>query len=366
MALSWVIAGGGTGGHVTPALALGEQIVRRGDAVVFVGSEQGLESRLVPDAGFELVALPSKQVMGRSLVGRVAGVAGILAQVGRARAVLRERRADVVVSVGGFAAMPSALAAAVTRTPLALIEPNAIPGRVNRLTARFARRVFLGFEAARSRIGGDAARVVHTGVPLRRRLVEAFSTAPPRKTPESPLGVLVFGGSQGARQINEAMMELAGGLAERAVRVFHQSGAADRDRVAAAYAAAGVDAEVVAFEPDMPGRYAWADVAICRAGALTVTELAMAGLPALLVPYPFAADDHQAANAAALADVGAGRCIPSRPFDVHALETALFGLLDRPDQLAPMSEAARGLARPDAAARVVEACIEMLGAEGAR
>lgn len=369
MALSWVVAGGGTGGHVTPALALGEEIIARGDAVVFVGSEQGLESRLVPDAGFELIALPSQQVMGRSLLGRVAGAVGILAQVGRARRVLRERHADLVVSVGGFAAMPAALAAVLTRTPLALIEPNAIPGRVNRLTARFARRVFLGFEAARARLGGDPARILHTGVPLRRGLVEAFATAPPRKTagsPLSPLRLLVFGGSQGARQLNEAMMELAAKLADRPVQIFHQTGEADRDRVAAAYAAAGVDAEVVAFERDMPGRYAWADLAICRAGALTVTELAMTGLPGLLVPYPYAADDHQAANAAALADVGAGHCIPSRPLDVHELESALFELIERPDRLTPMSEAARSLARPEAAARVVEACVALFGGKVAR
>lgn len=364
MALSWVVAGGGTGGHVTPALALGEEIVRRGDRVVFVGSEQGLESRLVPDAGFELVALPSQQVMGRSLVGRLRGALGILGQVGRARAALRAADADIVVSVGGFAAMPAALAARWSGRPLALVEPNAIPGRVNRLTARFARRIFVGFEAATDRLGHAGDRVDHSGIPLRRALVDAFADAPPRKTPGSPLNVLVFGGSQGARQINEAMMELAPTLAGRPIALFHQTGEADRDRVAAAYREADVPAEVVAFERDMPSRYAWADVAVCRAGALTVAELAMAGLPALLIPYPYAADDHQAANAKALADIGAGVCLPSQPFDVHELETALFALVDAPDRLAPMSEAASTLARPGAAAYVVERCAALL--EGGR
>lgn len=365
MALSWVIAGGGTGGHVTVALALGEEIARRGDRVVFVGTEQGLEARLVPEAGFELVTLASRQVMGRSALGRLAGIAGILGQVGPARRVLRDHAADVVVSVGGFAAMPAAVAAVLSRRPLTLVEPNAIPGRVNRLTARFARRVFLGFEAAAQRIGSDSARTLHTGIPLRRGLIEAFERAPARKAPEPPLHLLVFGGSQGAKQINEAMMELASSLAGRAVRVFHQTGETDRDRVAAAYAKAGALATVVAFERDMPGRYAWADLAVCRAGALTVAELAMAGLPALLIPYPHAADDHQAANARALAEAGAGRCIGSRPLDVPALEAALFELIDHPDRLAPMSEAARRLARPEAAARVVEACVALLE-EGAR
>jgi UDP-N-acetylglucosamine--N-acetylmuramyl-(pentapeptide) pyrophosphoryl-undecaprenol N-acetylglucosamine transferase len=366
MALSWIVAGGGTGGHVTPALALGEQIALRGDRVLFVGSEQGLEAKLVPEAGFELITLSSRQVMGRSLIGRVAGLTTTLLQVGRARRVLREHAADIVVSVGGFAAVPAALAAVLTRTRLALVEPNAIPGRVNRLTARFASHVFLGFEAARSRLGGRPDHVVYTGVPLRAALVAAFDEAPPRKDPRTPLHLLVFGGSQGARQINEAMMELAESLARKPVRIFHQAGTADRDRVAAAYAAAGVDATVVDFERDMPSRYAWADLALCRAGALTVSELAMAALPSLLVPYPFAADDHQAANAAALAEVGAARCIPSRPFDVHELETALCELIDRPDQLAPMSEAASRLAHRDAAARIVDVCATALTARSPR
>ncbi len=366
MALSWIVAGGGTGGHVTPALALGEQIARRGDRVLFIGSERGLEAKLVPDAGFELVSLASRQVMGRNLLGRVAGLTGTLLEVGHARRLLRERRADIVVSVGGFAAVPAAVAAVLTRTRLALVEPNAIPGRVNRMTARFASHVFLGFEAARNRIRSRPDRVVHSGVPLRAALVAAFDQAPPRKSPGSPLHLLVFGGSQGARQINEAMMELAGRLARRSIRIFHQTGTADRERVTAAYAAAGVDATVVDFERDMPSRYAWADFALCRAGALTVSELAMAGLPSLLVPYPHAADDHQSANAKALADAGAARCIPSRPFDIRALESALDDLIDHPDELASMSQAARRLARPDAAARIIEICAAALENRGSR
>jgi UDP-N-acetylglucosamine--N-acetylmuramyl-(pentapeptide) pyrophosphoryl-undecaprenol N-acetylglucosamine transferase len=363
VALSFVIAGGGTGGHVTPALALGEALVARGHRVRFIGSEQGLESRLVPAAGFELIALPSQQVMGRSWLGRVRGALGILRQVGRARAALRECEADLVFSVGGFAAMPAALAAILTRRPLALLEPNAIPGRVNRLTARFARLVFVAFAPAAQRLGGGR-HVVHSGIPLRAALVEAFAKAPARGAPHTPLHLLVFGGSQGARQLNEAMMELAPRLAGQPVQIFHQTGEDDRPRVEAAYQAAGVPAEVVAFEPDMPGRYAWADLALCRAGALTVAELAMSGLPALLVPYPFAADDHQAANARELAEAGAGRCLSSRPLDQKVLEESLTELAAQPALLSEMSAAARGLARPEAAAEIVDACVSLLGEAG--
>lgn len=362
MALSWVVAGGGTGGHVTPALALAEQIARRGDRLLVVGSQRGLEARLVPAAGFELLALPSQQVMGRSLMGRMRGVLGVLQPLRRARAALREVRADVVVSVGGYAAMPAALAAILSRTPLALVEPNAIPGRVNRLTARFASRVFVGFDEAASRLARHAgdARVQRTGIPVRSALVAAFRDAPPRKPPGLPIHLLVFGGSQGARQINEAMLAILPRLAPERVEIFHQTGELDFERVEKAYAATSLRAQVVRFEPDMPSRYRWADLAVCRAGALTVAELALAGLPALLVPLPSAADDHQTANARALAEAGAARCLGARPLDPDALLREIEAASARPEELARMSAAAAGLARPDAARCVVEECARML------
>ncbi len=237
MALSWVIAGGGTGGHVTPALALGEAARAAGDRVVFVGSERGLEKRLVPEAGFELVALPSQQVMGRSVLGRVKGVLNILGQVGAARRVLRDARADLVVSVGGYAAMPAVLAAATTRTPLFLVEPNALPGRVNRFSARFARRVFVAFEAARDRMarGEGDERIEVAGIPLRERLIDAFADSQERKPEVPPLHLLIFGGSQGARQINQAVMRLLPEIEQLPIEVFHQAGQLDFDDVTQAY-----------------------------------------------------------------------------------------------------------------------------------
>jgi UDP-N-acetylglucosamine--N-acetylmuramyl-(pentapeptide) pyrophosphoryl-undecaprenol N-acetylglucosamine transferase len=365
MTRRWVIAGGGTGGHVTPALALGEAIAERGDRVLFVGSAHGLETRLVPQAGFELVALPSRQVMGRGPAGRVRGVAAILGSVARARRAIARLGADVVIAVGGYAAMPAVLAAAWGRTPLALLEPNAIPGRVNRIGARFARRVFTAFDETlpllRPRRGG---RALCTGVPLRRALVEAFSSTPERGEPAPPFHLLVFGGSQGARQLNEAMGEAAAELARRfpdgALEVFHQSGEADRERVAEAYAKAGLPAQVVAFEPDMPARYRWAHLAVCRAGALTVAELALAGLPALLVPYPYAADEHQAANARGLEHAGAARALDAKALRGAHLVSAASELFADPPALAAMSRAARGQARPEAAAHILEECAAML------
>jgi UDP-N-acetylglucosamine--N-acetylmuramyl-(pentapeptide) pyrophosphoryl-undecaprenol N-acetylglucosamine transferase len=362
---SWVIAGGGTGGHVTLALALGEEIARRGERVLFIGTDRGFEAKWVPEAGFELVTLPARQVMGRSLVGRALGVLSLVWAAGPALRELSRVRADAVISVGGYAAMPAILAAWLRRTPIALLEPNAIPGRVNKLAARFARDIFVGLEATRRHLGAAAERAQCVGIPLRRGLIERFDSATSagtRRKPASPFRLLVFGGSQGARQLNDAMIAALPELARLPLEIFHQTGETDRERVEAAYREAEVSARVVAFEPDMPARYAWADVAVCRSGAITVGELALAGLPAILVPYPFAADDHQAANAAALEEAGAALRVDSRSLDPETIVEALCAWFEQPDRLCAMSEAALGLARPDAAAAVIDACTERLEA----
>ncbi|MBK7950394.1 MAG: undecaprenyldiphospho-muramoylpentapeptide beta-N-acetylglucosaminyltransferase [Deltaproteobacteria bacterium] len=364
MARRWLITGGGTGGHVTPALALGEAIVDRGDEVLFVGSRRGLESRLVPDAGFELRMLPSEQVMGRNLVGRLRGALSILRSVGSALRILWRYSPDAVISVGGYAAMPTALAAWLLRLPLFLVEPNAIPGRVNRLTARFARCVFVGFESARGHLPRKTESLC-LGVPLRRALYRAFAAREPARIPSKPLHVFVFGGSQGARQLNENVPEALAKLAKGSIDVFHQTGETDRAAVASRYAELGIEATVVAFEREMPKRYAWADLAICRAGALTVAELALAGMPALLVPYPFAADDHQSANALALEEIGAARRIAAQPLDVNALAQTIAELVTTPGRLVLMREAATRLARPRAAIDIIESCLDRLDDGGA-
>jgi UDP-N-acetylglucosamine--N-acetylmuramyl-(pentapeptide) pyrophosphoryl-undecaprenol N-acetylglucosamine transferase len=361
---TWVVAGGGTGGHVTPALALAERIASRGDRVVVMGGRRGLETRLVPAAGFELVALPARPVMGRGAAGRLLALPAIAAACASAWSALGRLRAGIVVSVGGYASVPAVVAAAARRLPVALVEPNAVPGRANRAAARLARVCFAGFDATARALAparsGRACRVVVSGIPLRRALVAAFSGAGPRRLPAPPLRLLVFGGSQGAHQINEAMLEIAPRLDPGRIEIFHQTGEADRERVAAAYARAGLRAEVVAFEPEMPRRYQWADLAVCRSGALTVAELAMAGLPALLVPFPHAADDHQLANARALAEAGAARVLESRPLAAAELARALDEAFEKPAELAAMGRAAARIARPDAAERIVEECAALL------
>lgn len=358
----WVIAGGGTGGHVTPALALAEVLAEQGDAVLVIGSAHGLEARLLPAAGFELVALGSRQFMGQGVAGRLRGGLGILAAAARARGELARFSADAVISVGGYAAMPAAMAAVIRRTPLALVEPNALPGRVNRLTARFARRIFLGHAGAARHLSLAAKERVHClGVPLRVGLVRAFTASARTRKPAPPFRVLVFGGSQGAHQINEAVIGALPRLAKSPVEFFHQTGEADLVRVEAAYSESEVRGRAVAFEPDMPARYAWADVAVCRAGALTTAELALAGLPALLVPYPYAADDHQRVNARELERAGASGFLDPASLDGDVLAGALEELFAEPDRLVAMGQAASALARPDAAREIAAECVRMLG-----
>ena len=210
------------------------------------------------------------------------------------------------------------------------------------------------------------APLVLRETPYDPALVEAFGPQGARRVPAPPFRLLVFGGSQGARQINEAMIEAAPSFDAQLLEVFHQTGEADRERVAAAYAAAGLRAEVVAFEPDMPARYRWADLAVCRSGALTVAELTLAALPALFVPYPHAADDHQAANARALADAGAARVLDPRSLTGDRLAAALRDLFAAPAELQSMSAASAKLARPDAAEQIIEDCAALLAAPARR
>ena len=236
--LRWVVAGGGTGGHVTPALALAERIAARGDEVLLLGTERGLERRLVPEAGFELLTLPARQLTGQGLAAQLAAGPALLKACASAWRMLGRRRIDLVISVGGYASVPAVVAAATRRLPIAVVEPNAIPGRANRVAARLATRLFVQFEEAAEALAasGGAGRVRTAGIPLRAALVAAFAAAPPRRVPTPPWRLLVFGGSQGARQLNDAMLEAIPSLAGTPLEIFHQTGEADRERVASAYA----------------------------------------------------------------------------------------------------------------------------------
>ncbi|MCP5056536.1 MAG: undecaprenyldiphospho-muramoylpentapeptide beta-N-acetylglucosaminyltransferase [bacterium] len=362
MTLRWIIAGGGTGGHVMPALALGELLREAGEPVLFVGTERGIETRLVPEAGFELVALDSRPLIGRSLFSRIQAVGALLRATWRARSVLARFGADIVISVGGYASAPAALAAASSGTPMVLVNTDALPGAANRLSARYAKRIFAGFPNSENAFGKLAERVQVTGVPLRRTLRDAFAGASPAQVPEDePRRLFVFGGSQGARQINDALLAMLPELAKRRVRIVHQTGEADRERVAEAYAGAGVDACVIAFEHDMPRRYREAELVVCRAGAISIAELALAGRASLLVPLAHVGGGEQFANARLLEECGAAQVLDSRKPDDATFQRALLDLLDDPAGLRKMGALAAKLGRPEAARSIIVTCREIVG-----
>ncbi len=358
------IAGGGTGGHVTPALALGEVLRERGAELVFVGAERGIEKRLVPDAGFELVLLDARPVIGRGIVERVGALIALARATFAARSLLRARNIQLVISVGGYASVPAALAAALAGVPLVLVNTDAVPGAANRLLARFAARIFAGFVGTLVALpAAAAARATVTGVPLRRALRDKFAdtSSAARVDASRPAHLFVFGGSLGARQINELMLANAQALANAEVEIFHQTGEADRERVAAAYQAAGAHAETVAFERDMPRRYAWADLVVCRAGAISVAELALAGRAALLVPLAHVGGGEQFANARELERAGAARVLESRGLQADTFARALFELLADRAGLAEMGARAAAEAKPNAAEAIAEACLALAG-----
>ena len=354
MALSVVLAGGGTGGHISPALALAQTIRRREpDARVrFIGTEHGLETTQVPAAGFPLDVVPSRQVLGRNPLAAAAALLVTLRGVGRALSLLRSVRPDLVIGVGGYASVPTVAAARLLRIPTVLVEPDALPGRANHLLARFARRVFVQFEAALAEL--PEGRGVLTGLPVREL------PTPSADTGAGELHLLVTGGSQGARSINRAICSALPRLAGAKLRITHQTGPAHLDEVRNAYRAAGVHADVEAFFDELPSLIANADLVLARAGANTCAELCVARTPSLLVPYPHAANDHQTANARELERAGACVMIPDAQLEAR-LGDEILGLVADPERRRRMAEAAAERARPEAADRIWEECVTLIG-----
>jgi UDP-N-acetylglucosamine--N-acetylmuramyl-(pentapeptide) pyrophosphoryl-undecaprenol N-acetylglucosamine transferase len=353
-----VIAGGGTGGHLFPGIALAETLVARGGRVTFVGTAGGIEVRAVPAAGFELRLIPGAQVRGGGWLRAARGMVATARGVARALRLLRELRPDLVVGVGGYASVAMVSAARLRRTPIVLLEQNTVPGVASRTLGRFAGRVCLGFaEAARF---FPPERCVHTGNPVRAAVL-----ATPAGAAAGP-GVLVFGGSQGARHLNDAFLAAAERLGSLlvGVRIRHQTGSSDHERVAAGYARLGLPARVDAFVTDMGGAYAAADLVVARAGAMSCAEITARGLPAILVPYPHAADDHQRHNAEVLVRAGAATMLLDPDLDGERLATALRPLLEDAGLRTRMAAAARTVGRPDAAARVADVCAAQIRAVG--
>jgi UDP-N-acetylglucosamine--N-acetylmuramyl-(pentapeptide) pyrophosphoryl-undecaprenol N-acetylglucosamine transferase len=355
-----VIAGGGTGGHLYPGIAVARELLRRmPDATVtFAGTARGIESRVVPREGFALDPLRSAGLKGTSAAARVRGF-GLLPLSGMdAWRILSRRRPDIVLGVGGYSSGPVVAAAALRGIPTMLLEQNAVPGLTNRLLARVVSAAAVTFESTVSFFG---RRAFVAGNPIRQE----FLTAPsgdhdPHGAPASGAPrVLIFGGSQGAHAINMAMVEAAPRMADGRVAITHQTGERDVETVRDAYRKAGVDARVEPFLYEMDREMRAADLVICRAGATTIAELTAAGKPAVLIPLPTAADDHQRKNAEVLAGAGAADMIEQKDLTGTAIADRITALVSDTGRRERMAAAARGFARPDAARVIVDRVLEL-------
>ncbi len=355
--LSVVVAGGGTGGHLFPGIALAGEFMRRqaNSRILFVGAGRPMEHEALARAGFALRTIAIEGIKGRGLTAKLKAVMKIPGAVWRSATILTEAGADLMIGMGGYAAGPVALAARLKGIPVVLCEQNTVPGITNRILLPLAKRIYISFENTVGRIAASKRRL--TGNPVRQRIREA-SECPVQ--PSDVLTVLVVGGSQGAHAINEAMVA-ASTRVKYPMHIIHQTGSQDCNAVARAYKDAGITAEVQAFFHDMATRYQRADLVICRAGATTVAELTVLGKPAILIPYPFAADNHQERNAASMVDNGAAQMIRERDLSAGDLARRLEKLIQAPHELTAMAARSRMLGKPGAAAVIVDDCYELLG-----
>ncbi|MDX1454460.1 MAG: undecaprenyldiphospho-muramoylpentapeptide beta-N-acetylglucosaminyltransferase [Gammaproteobacteria bacterium] len=347
---SILVMAGGTGGHVFPALSVADVLRAEGWQVTWLGTRRGIEARLVPAAGIDIEWLDVSALRGKGVASLLLAPFKLLRACWQAGRVIRRINPDVVLGMGGFAAGPGGLVAKLLGRPLVIHEQNAVAGLTNRVLSKFADQVLVAFPGA---LSGRNVRSI--GNPVRKDLQDI---APPEERfagRSGSLRLLVVGGSQGARVLNE-MLPAALSLLDVDVTVRHQCGRDNAPMVEARYADAGIDASVEPFIDDMAAAYAWADLAICRAGAMTVFELATVGLGAVLVPYPHAVDDHQTANANYLAAVDAAEIIREDSLDANSLAGSLRSHLGSRQDLLAMAVAARGMAQPRADRELAAVC----------
>lgn len=349
-----MIMAGGTGGHVFPGLAVARSLEAEDQRIVWLGTRRGLESRVVPAAGIAVEWISVSGLRGKGWSSWMLAPLRLLKALWQAIAAIRRQKPAVVLGMGGFVSGPGGLAAWLLRRPLLIHEQNAVAGLTNRILARFASEVYEAFPSS----FGKRIAATTVGNPVRAEI--AALQSPERRLADrtGAARILVLGGSQGALALNRllpaALARLPSGCQ---LDVLHQAGERTIEVARAAYAEAGVEARIVTFLEDMAAAYAWADIAICRSGAITVGELAAAGLGSVLVPFPAAVDDHQTANARFLSDAGAALLLQESSIDAVSLAAALDPLLSDRSRLLAMAVAARGLAQPAALGRLADACL---------
>lgn len=356
-----MIAGGGTGGHLFPGISVAEEFLSRDpeNEVLFVGTERGIEARVLPKLGMPLECIPASGVRGKNGLAKVKGLALFAYGYAESRKILKRFRPDLVLGVGGYASAPLCMAARGMQIGYFVHEQNAIPGLTNRLLARFADQIFISFDEAEKFF--PEGRTVMTGNPVRKEIIAGNADEPAGEG--TVLNLLVFGGSQGAHSINQACIAAAPHLADLGdkVAVLHQTGDKDRAEVQAAYEQAGIRATVLPFIDDMAAAYRRADLLVCRAGATTLAEVTACGKACLFVPFPHAVDDHQRRNAEAMLKKDAGFMLLERELSGERLAGMVRELAADPERLATVGRNARSLARPDAARMIVD---EMMKSKG--
>lgn len=363
-----VIAGGGTGGHLFPGIAIAEAFVERekGNEVLFIGTEKGIEARVLADGRFPLKTIRAMPLKGRSLFGKGLALWSLPSAVAEACDLLRKFHPDIVIGVGGYASGPTLLAASLMGLKRVIHEQNLIPGLTNRFLRRFCHRVFVSFEETERYF--PKGKTIVTGNPIRKAFLASLDLQAKERRGEG-FTVFLFGGSAGAHRLNLAMIEALGHLEAilGSLRIIHQTGAPDFDLVRRAYEEKGVDALVRPFFEEMAACYQRADLVVCRAGASTISELSVCGKATILVPYPYAARQHQYVNAQKLVDLGAARMILDDALSGETLGQTILHLYRHPEERLAMEQAIRRLARPRAAEAIVDHCYALVrGGEGAQ
>ncbi|BFU92576.1 MAG: UDP-N-acetylglucosamine--N-acetylmuramyl-(pentape ptide) pyrophosphoryl-undecaprenol N-acetylglucosamine transferase [Nitrospira sp.] len=356
-----VIAAGGTGGHLYPAVALAREFLRRDPStnILFVGTVRGVESRVLAHEGFELALITAKPVMGKGLLDVVKGVLSVPIGIRQSLAILKRRRADLVIGVGGYTSPTMLVAAALKGIVRVILEPNAHPGLANKVVASFAQRIFLAFESAGTFFDRRKVRIV--GTPIRQEfLVQPTDNA---STKQEGWHVLIFGGSQGARAINTAVLEGLPLLNQRLpdLTITHQTGEGDLERVRDGYRSLGIQAKVVSFLYEMPTVLRTADLVVARAGAMTIAELTACGKAAILIPLPTAIYDHQMKNARAMEVAGGAVVLPQADLTGGKLGELIEAVLSNPQRLEKMQRKSLEMRRIDAGEVIVDECYALMG-----
>jgi UDP-N-acetylglucosamine--N-acetylmuramyl-(pentapeptide) pyrophosphoryl-undecaprenol N-acetylglucosamine transferase len=363
-----LFAGGGTGGHLFSGVAVAEALVGRdgsrtaptSDEILFVGTSYGLENELIPKLGYRLELIPVKQLKGKGILHRLKTLAQIPYAFWKSFLLLRKEKPDLVIGIGGYASGPVTLMARMMSIKTAIIEQNSMPGFTNRVLGKFVHRIFIAFENARKFFPKN--RTYLTGNPVRKEFLSSPSpwTGEGRGEGEKKrFTILILGGSQGARSINQAMIEVAKYLSTEKIRIIHQTGKVDLESVRQAYQSAGIQAEVMDFIHNIQNYYAQAALVIARSGAGTITELEIMGKPSILIPYPYAADDHQKTNALELVNAGAARVILNHELSGERLFQEMMVFVENPEELIWMGEQAKKLAKPEAAFEILKSCEKM-------